>query len=155
MTTLPNTTASFCGWGPWGSTAFIPFSVVRDDTSGTLPDWQLAPNLAVQPVPGSNRVIVQNMGMAPATITLRLWFDQADDFARLIGAIGTSSTLTVVRGTQSLAGADVYRQGWAYTQLDQVYCAAISDVTRYVDGQVECSAQFLRAVNPLTRLAVS
>ena len=146
--------APLTGWGTWGTTGFIHFSIVRDDTAATLPDWAFSPKLAVQPIPGGDAVRIQNMGMGPATVTWRLWFDAAADYRRFLLAMtsGATGTLTVVAGTQGLTGADEYVQGWTYTHLDNVLITGIDQngAVRYPSGEVEVSVSFLRAVDSAT-----
>lgn len=134
----------------------IRFAILADPDADVYRDWDgMEPIYAEEQIPYSNIVVSELIGFTPATVTWRLELSR-DAYHALLARLGTSGTLTVLAGYQSLRGEQVTRgtPGRVYERLDQVRLRALPRREHHVDGSVEIEATFERAVDPVTRRAV-
>lgn len=135
----------------------IPFMVHVDPASGVYRDWSgMEPIFIDEQIPYSNLTVSELIGFTPAVVTWRLEMRREDYYA-LLSRLGTTGTLTVLAGYQSLKGTQITRgnPGVVYEQLDNVRLRAMPSREHHVGGIVEVEATFERAVDPVMRTAVT
>lgn len=133
----------------------IRFRIMRDARSGVYRDWDgMEPIYADEHIPYSNHTVSELIGFTPAIVTWRLMMDR-DAYHALLARLGTTGTLTVLAGFQSLKGTQypTGQPGRVYEQLDHVRLRAMPSREFHVGGDVEVEATFERAVDPVTRRA--
>ncbi len=133
----------------------IPFSVLIQGREDVYPGWHFPAAIVTRQIPGSYRSIVQNMGGGPATLTLRLEFATTEAFEAFHARLGTEGNLTLLAGFGKARGYRWQELGRVYDRLDHVLVADIRDEDHAIDGSVECTVTFQRAMNPVTGLAVT
>lgn len=132
----------------------IRFRVLESD-DGVYPDWDVDPVIVTRPIPGSNRAIIQHMGTPPATLTLRLAFDDVPTYRRMVARLGTSGTLTLLANFTSAVGVVRHDHGRTYEAYDATLLTRIARTAIDPDGTVETDATFQRAFDPVTGEAVT
>ena len=147
MTRIP----VFTGFGdPNNPAAFVPMQFLADETTGKFPDWTLEPVIVERHVPGSARVVVQNMGNGQATVTWQAWIGSRPDYYRLMSFLATRQTVVVSHGLQSLAGTQITQLGKVYDRLAGTQLTLIENAQHAWDGIIECDVTFTRPVNLAT-----
>lgn len=134
----------------------IRFGILADEQSGVYTDWGgIEPIYAEEQVPFSNIVVRELIGFSPAIVTWRLQIACRHQYYALLSRLGTTGTLTVLAGYQSLRGTQITRGNPAkvYEALDQVLLRAMPVRELHPDGYTEVEAVWQRSVDPVTRLA--
>lgn len=133
----------------------VPFDIAPS-SAGTYPDWEWTTATEVRHIPGSNKAVVQYMGNPPATITLGLSFVDVADYRRFMRKQGVTGVLTLLASFTSAVGTVVHRLNLDYELLDEVTLMGVRGAQILIgDEGVECQATFMRAMDPLTGLAVT
>lgn len=133
----------------------VPFSI-ESSPSGTYPDWQWSPAIEIRHIPGSNTGVAQHMGNPPATITLRLSFTDVADYRLFMRKQGVTGTLTLLANFTSASGTVQHQLNADYEHLDATTLISVRDTQILIgDEGVDCQATFMRAMDPLTGLAVT
>lgn len=144
------------GYAPFVGFDGIPLHIDADQASGVYPDWVWQPVIEVRHIPGSNRSVVQHMGCPPATIVMHLWFAQDRDYRSFLRKQGVTGRLTLLARFTSAVGVVEHLVNTDYEHLDDVTLIRVSGPTYLAGDQgVECDATFIRAMDPLTGLAVT
>lgn len=123
---------------------------VQSTDGGVYPDWQYQPTIVTRHIPGSNSAITQVMGTPPATLTLRLVFADIAAYRAFMAKQAVTGRLTLLANLTSASGTVEHLLGRDYEHLYGVLLTGISDTVVNVDKSVECSATFLRAMDPAT-----
>lgn len=147
--TTHNTPASLIGFDD------IRFTILITGREDVYPGWRFAPTIVTRHIPGSNRAIVQHMGTPPASLSLRLEMADVDAYRALLARIGTVGSLVLLADFTSARGAVWHEHDRDYERLDDVLLAGLADEAFRVGGEVEVTATFQRAMNPLTGKAVT
>lgn len=128
---------------------------VLESGDGVYPDWRIEPTIITRHIPGSNRAIIQHMGTPPATLTLRLAFDDVPTYRRMVARLGTNGTLTLLANFTSAVGTTFHRHGRDYEAYSATMLVGVDRTAIDPDGMVETDMTFQRAFNPVTGTAVS
>jgi hypothetical protein len=96
-------------------------------------------------VPGSNRNIVQLLGIGPETITYRVFLESRDDFRALLALRQTTATLTVAANGTVVDGTYESIHGVGYLHIADVTLLDVTAPSFEIDEIVEADCLFLRA----------
>lgn len=124
------------------------FSVLIQGDEPVYPAWQPNALQAKRMVPGSNVLVRQLMGFAPASITLRIVLDSHRDYMALQANIGRTSTLVLRSRFTNARGTTEFHDGEQWENLNNTTLDALGAPRFEIDGSVEVLATFERAFNP-------
>ena len=135
----------------------VPFDLLIDRTARAAVDWIVTPDIVRERVPYSNITVTEHTGFGPARIAWEAMLDTREDYYALVARIGTTGTLVLPAGIQSLRGTETTlgNPPQVYDVLDGVELAELGDPVLYLSGSVRATLTFQRPVDPVTRLAVT
>lgn len=108
-------------------------------------DWQPKRKERADEIPGSNRVLRQDMGMGAMTLTTGLVFASERDYMRFYLNHRKIGTLRMQRSASIWPGRERTFDGRAYVEFDNVTVSGSpSGITRDVFGAVHCTVTFER-----------
>ena len=107
-----------------------------------MPGWSQDSFSVTHHVPGSDTNITQLLGNGALAITYRCFFENTTEFEAFMALRQTTGTLTVYAAMCELAVTEVVVFGEVYKQIPDVILMGVGDISKRVDGCVECTAGF-------------
>lgn len=124
-------------------TDFVPFVLTR---SSKYPnDWQGGRKLIQDEIPGSGRVLTQDLGPMPLTFATGVLFENRDRFQRFWALQNQTGMLRMNREwTMYAPDRERHEHGVDYAEFDDVLILSVSNITFDLAKRPQCDVLFQR-----------